>query len=91
MDGGDERKRTAADASLLPQGAVKTGVDHWLRDEVGTIPVYGPGGSRCIGGMNSIRALVRNVRTSLQMQREMTSGRHHEEEYRCRSEERSCS
>lgn len=74
MDGGDERKRTVEDASLLPQGAVKTGVDYWFRDQVGTKPAYGPNGSRCIGGMNSIRALVRNVRTSLRMQREMTSG-----------------
>jgi hypothetical protein len=32
---------------------------------VGTIPVYGPNGSRCIGGMISIQALVWNVRTSL--------------------------
>jgi len=43
----------------------------------GTIPVYGPGGSRCIGGMNSARALVWNVRTSFWMWREMTNGRHH--------------
>jgi hypothetical protein len=32
VDGGDERKRTVEDASLLPQGAVKTGVDYWFRD-----------------------------------------------------------
>jgi hypothetical protein len=54
----------------------------------GKEPVYGPGGSRCIGGMNSIQALVRNVRTSFWMRREMTSGRHHEEEYRGQSEGR---
>ncbi len=35
MDGGDERKRTTEDASLLPQGAAKTGVDHWPWDESG--------------------------------------------------------
>src|ERR1039457_75927 len=35
--------------------------------------------------MSSTQALVRNVRTSLWMQREMTSGKHHEEEYRCRA------
>jgi hypothetical protein len=35
VDGGDERKRTAEDASLLPQGAAKTGVDHWPWDEPG--------------------------------------------------------
>jgi len=51
-------------------------------------PVYGPGGSRCIGGMNSIQALVWNVRTSFWMRREMTSGGHHEEEYRCQGEGR---
>jgi hypothetical protein len=50
-----------------------------------------PGGSRCIGGMNSTQALVWNVRTSFWMRREMTSGRHHEEEYRCQSEGRGCS
>jgi hypothetical protein len=35
VDGGDERKRTAEDASLFPQGATKTGVDHWPWDEPG--------------------------------------------------------
>ena len=35
MDGGDERKRTTEDASLLPQGAAKTGDDHWPWDESG--------------------------------------------------------
>ncbi|MGD0098087.1 MAG: hypothetical protein ABSB60_16485, partial [Terracidiphilus sp.] len=35
VDGGDERKRTVEDASLLPQGAVKTGVDYWFRDQLG--------------------------------------------------------
>jgi len=51
------------------------------RDEapgwIGTLPVYGPVGSRCIGGMNSAQALVWNVRTSFWMRREMTSGKHH--------------
>jgi hypothetical protein len=51
-------------------------------------PVYGPGGSRCIGGMNSIQALVWNVRTWFRMRRERTRGRRHEEEYRCRGEGR---
>src|SRR5439155_18195587 len=64
---------------------------------------YWPGGSRCLGGMSSVWALVRNVRTpsqcctlrpggllsSLWMQREMTSGKHHEKEYRCQSQGRS--
>ena len=36
-----------------------------------------------------MQALVRNVRTSLWMQREMTSGKHHEEEYRYQGEGRS--
>jgi len=57
---------------------------------VGTKPVYGPVGSRCRGGMSSIQALVWNVRTLVRMLREITSGRHHEEEYRCRNEGRSC-
>jgi hypothetical protein len=48
---------------------------------VGTTPVYGLDGSRCIGGINSIQALVWNVRTSFWMAREMTNGKHHEEEY----------
>ena len=78
------------DASLLPQGTVKTGDAHWLQDIVGTKPVYGPDGSRCIGGMNSIQALVWNVRTSFWMIREMTNGKHHEKEYRCQDEGRSC-
>ena len=38
--------------------------------------------------MISIQALVRNVRTLLQMRREMTNGQHHEEEHRCWSEGR---
>jgi hypothetical protein len=57
----------------------------------GKEPAYGPGGSRCKGGMNSAQALVRNVRTLLWMRRKMTNGKHHEEEYRCQSEGRSCS
>ena len=40
---------------------------------VGTTPAYGPDGSRCIGGMSSIQALVWNVRTLFRMRREMTS------------------
>jgi len=79
------------DASLWIQGTVKTGVARVLQDESGKIPAYGPDGSRCTGGMNSIQALVRNVRISFWMEREMTSGRHHEEEYRCQDERRSCS
>jgi hypothetical protein len=55
-----------------------------------TKPVYGLDGSRCIGGMNSVQALVWNVRTSFWMAREMTNGKHHEKEYRCRNEGRSC-
>src|SRR5215472_16529989 len=31
----DERKRTVEDASLLPQGTAKTGVDHWLWEQPG--------------------------------------------------------
>src|SRR5215470_5231713 len=31
----DERKRAVDDASLLPQGTAKTGVDHWLWDQPG--------------------------------------------------------
>src|ERR1700720_991615 len=58
--------------------------------QVGAKPAYEPGGSRCKGGMSSIQASVWNVRTLLRMKREMTNGRHHEEEYRCRSKGRSC-
>jgi Transposase domain (DUF772) len=47
-------------------------------------------GSRCIGGMNSVQALVWNVRTSFWMARETTNGKHHEKEYRCQDERRSC-
>ena len=47
------------DASLLPQDTAKTGDDHWLQDQLGrylfTVPMAG---SRCIGGMTSIQALV---------------------------------
>ena len=57
---------------------------------VGTLPVYGPDGSRRRGGMSSIQALVWNVRTLFRMRRKMTSGQHHKEEYRCRNEGRSC-
>jgi hypothetical protein len=32
VDRGEERKRTVEDASLLPQGATKTGIDYWSRD-----------------------------------------------------------
>lgn len=35
--------------------------------QVGTIPAYGPNGSRCRGGMISIQALVWNVRTLFRM------------------------
>ena len=77
------------DASSRIQGTVKTGAGQLLQDEPGKEPVYWPGGSRCLGGMSSMQALVRNVRTSLWMQREMTSGKHHEEEYRCQTEGRS--
>jgi hypothetical protein len=34
--------------------------------------------------------LVWNVRTSFWMTREMTNGKHHEEEYRSQGEGRSC-
>lgn len=54
-------------------------------------PVYRPDGSWCRGGMNFLQALVRNMRISFRMQREMTNGRHHEKEYRCRNERRSLS
>ncbi len=37
-----------------------------------------------------MQALVWNVRTSFWMAREMTNGKHHEEEYRCQDEGRSC-
>jgi hypothetical protein len=57
---------------------------------VGAKPAYELGGSRCKGGMSSIQASVGNVRTLLRMKREMTNGRHHEEEYRHRSKGRSC-
>jgi hypothetical protein len=33
-----------------------------------------------------MQALVWNVRTSFWMAREMTNGKHHEEEYRCQDE-----
>jgi hypothetical protein len=82
--------KPADDASLWLQDTVKTGVDQVLRDKSGAKPAYEPGGSRCKGGMSSIQASVRNVRTLLRMEREMTNGRHHEEEYRCRSKGRSC-
>jgi hypothetical protein len=78
------------DASLLPQNAVKTGDDHWLQDESGRYLFTAPDGSRCKGGMNSVQALVWNVRTSFWMAREMTNGKHHEKEYRCQNEGRSC-
>lgn len=51
------------DASLLPEDTAKTGVGHWLQDQSGRHLLYGPDDSRCIGGMSSIQALVRNVRT----------------------------
>ena len=35
-----------------------------------------------------MQALVWNVRTSFWMVREMTNGKHHEEEYRCLNEGR---
>jgi hypothetical protein len=66
--------KPADDASLWLQGTVKTGVYQVLRDKSGAQPAYGPGGSRCKGGMSSIQASVWNVRTLLRMKREMTNG-----------------
>jgi hypothetical protein len=78
-------------ASLIRERRNRNCIVSVIRDESGQYFVYGPGGSRYIGSMNSAQALERNVRTSFLMRREMTGGRNHEEEYRSQNEGRGCS
>ena len=75
----DERKQTDRGRIVKPNVLSKLRWTIGFRTNL-VSPAYGPDGSRCIGGMISIQALVRNVRTLLQMRREMTNGQHHEED-----------
>jgi hypothetical protein len=81
--------KLADDASLRINILSKPGLTTGSGTSRDDTCLHGPVGSRCIGGMSPIQALIWNVRTFLRMQREMTNGRHHEEECRCRSEGRS--
>jgi hypothetical protein len=74
VDGEDERKGTAKDTSLALQLAATTGVGDCPWGPVGAKTDFGSNGSRCVGGVNSVQALVRNVITSLRLRREMGNG-----------------
>ncbi|TWV97120.1 hypothetical protein FQA91_06410 [Pseudomonas aeruginosa] len=59
---------------ITVESVVRCSWNGWPDDRGIRIPAYGPSGSRCKGGMISIQAWVRNVRTLFQMQRKMTNG-----------------
>jgi hypothetical protein len=63
---GDEWKRTADDASKMPEMTSKPGSFSALGG-AWRVPTYGPCGVRCKGGVNLIRAFARNLRTWLAM------------------------
>ena len=57
-------------ASKQNNDDIKTGVHSRSREQYGRRPTYWPCGVRCRGGMNLVRAFVRNLRTWLAMVRE---------------------
>src|SRR5215472_10264687 len=69
----DECKRTANEASKLPERASKPGSFSALGAAWRT-PTYWLCGVRCKDGVTLLRALVQNLRTRLAMVREETSG-----------------
>jgi len=75
----DECKRTADDASKMYRWHQNRGRNS-VPGKAWRIPTYWPYGVRCIGGVNLIRAFVRNLRTWQVMVREKVQAQRREAE-----------
>jgi hypothetical protein len=85
----DERKQTSG-SIVRPSNDVETGVSIMLREEHGGYPTYWPCDVRCTGDVTLIRALLRNLRTCLVMQREKAQAeKPRGRKYRCTSQGRT--